>query len=223
MKPLHTLLTIAFLIVSLFAAANVVADEESIQKHIKLALGEGEVTTIDVSDLEEGESHQQFVGDKELIITNTGDGLRIEIDGEEIDLGNFGSHHHVEVHSEHGDNTQVFSSSHSKVIVKHLDGDDERGFHFITGEGEEVDFDFDMDGSHTWVDGDGERRVMVFRAGGHGGDAAAQHLESSGVLDDLDSAKKEAILEALREMHGPHVDVDKDVVFIRKGGDEDVH
>lgn len=223
MKSLHTLLAVAVLIVSLFAAAGVVADEESIQKRIQLALGDGEVTTIDVSDLEEGESHQQFVGDKELIITNTGDGLRIEIDGEEIDLGNFGSHHHVEVHSEHGDNTQVFSSTQSKVIVKHLDGTEGHGFHFISGDGDEVDFDFDMDGEHTWVSEDGERRVMLLGVGGHGGDAAAQRLEASGVLEDLDSAKKEAILEALRGMGGPHVDVDKEVIFIRKGADEDVH
>ena len=227
MKSLHTLLVVVVLVASFFVVAGVVADEAHAQKHIKLALGGGDITTVDVSDLEEGETYQEFVGDKELLITNTGDDLRIEIDGEEINLGNLGDHH-VEIHGEDGDHSQVITSTHSKIIVKHLgEGEgDAHGFHFISSDGEEVDFDFDidMDGDHTWVSADGERRVMVLRDGlMGGGTAAAEHLEASGVLDDLDSAKKEEILEALRSVSGPQVEVDGKVVVIRKGEDEGVH
>lgn len=226
MKIYRTLLT--FIVVGLVIAPLAYAGEGHGEHHphkqIQLVLGDGDATVIDVSDLEEGESRQMFAGDKELVITHTGDGLAIEVDGEEINIGGLGDHH-VHVESLDGDLEQLISSSHSKVIVKRLGGDgDSDGFHFIGENGEDVDFEFDLDGDHTWVSADGERHVMVLGDAGMGlgGEVAAQHLQSTGVLDDLDEAKRDAILEALRSMQGPHMEVDKEVIVIRKGAD-DVH
>lgn len=218
MKHIRTLLAIA--IVSLMAVTLSYAGEgHSHKKKIKVDVGDGDAVVADVSDLEIGESRQLYAGDKEVVVTNTEDGLRLEIDGETMELGDLGGHH-MELHSGHGDGHRVITTGDSKIIVKHLDGAaGAQGFHFISGDGEEVEFDIDVDGDSSWVGEDGQRRVVMI-GGGHGGEAAVRRLQASGVLDDLDEDKKQAILEALREGDGHYVEVEKKVIVIRQGDDD---
>lgn len=219
MKNLQSLLAVVF--ASLIAVAVSYGGEgQNHRKQVALALGGEDAVVADVSDLEPGESRQLYAGDKEVVITNTEDGLQIELDGEVIDIG--GDLMHID--SEHGDHHQVFTSSQSKVIVKHLDGEgDGHGFHFITGDGEDVEIDVDAD--HEWIDHDGERKVVMFNGGGSvvdlGGEIAAAKLEASGALDDLDDDKREEILEALRGQGNSDVAVEKRVVVIRQGDHEE--
>lgn len=223
MKSIHTLLAVA--VASLIAVTFSYAGEDhSHESHVTLEIDGSDAVVADVSDLAIGESRQIYAGDKEVVITNTEDGLKIDIDGETVDVGGHGQHL-MKLHSRHGagdhDVESIFTSSQANVIVKHLAGEEgEHGYHFISGDGEDVEIDFDMDGDHEWIDADGEHRVIVFDGvGGHSGEAAALRLEASGALEGLDEAKKQEILDALRAMEGPHVEVNKEVIFIRKGSD----
>lgn len=226
-KHIHSLVAVA--VASLMAVTFSYAGEGHHKKEIKVDVGAGDAVVADVSDLEIGDSRQLYAGDKEVVITNTEDGLRIEVDGEVMDLGPLDGHH-MEVHSTHGDGThgdghRVITSNHSKVIVKHLDGEaGEHGYHFISGDGEEVDFDFDIDvdGEQEWVSEDGDHHVVMIGGGHGGGEAAAVRLEASGVLDDLDDAKKQAILDALRSDADHEVKIEKKVIVIRQGADEEL-
>lgn len=206
MKILHTLLA-ATLATLLIAASGVACDEhaegESHEHSLALLLdGESETLTLDVDDLEVGETRQFFTeGGKEVVVTRTEDGYDLTVDGKEINIG--GEGHYTMLHGDHD----------AKVMIKKLISGESHGYHFITGDGEDVEIDVDHD--FHWVHGgEGDVKVMAFGAGD-----AAKRLEESGVLDNLPEEKRQAILDALGEAHGTHVE--KRVMIIKKGDDAD--
>ncbi len=173
MKPTHAILTVlaAFLLVPAFAFAG------ERQMEIKI-VADGEVVEIDGDDFEAGETRQSFTeSGKEVLITRTEDGFQLEIDGKEID-----------VDVPHGDHHAMFNMSgdeDKKVVIRKFHGvGDEHGYHFIhAGEGD-----------HHWVESGDDVDVVIERF------SAADRLAESGVLDDLDEAKRQEILDTLREM-----------------------
>ncbi len=173
MKPFHAILAAlaASLLVSTFSFAA--GDPEA--KHrieIKIA-ADDEMVTIDADDLKMGETRQSFTDSgKEVLVTRTEDGIQLEIDGKEIDVDMpHGEGHHAMFN--------MTGDEDKKVVIRKFHGDgagDEHGYHFI----------------HA---GDGEDVNLVIEHF-----SAADRLAESGVLDDLDEAKRQEILDALRAM-----------------------
>jgi hypothetical protein len=196
MKRLSFFVTV---ITSLALAATLtLADDVETRHRFKLKVGgDGEVITID--DLEVGETRQLFTDSgKEVIVTREEDGIKLTVDGKEIDVS---TPHHprglalVDVGGEDGE--------HVNVIVKKIGGhgEGEEGEHVMVWHGDA--------GGHAahdvmvWTGEEGEDHVL---AGGEGHgfafvaapDVAGSVLES-GVLDDLDPAKREEILKAIKD------------------------
>ncbi len=196
MKILQTIL--ALTVASLVAVTFTFAGEEpeiKVERHIKLALTDGEEPlVIDAHDLEVGESRQFFTDSgKEVLLSRTDDGLTLEVDGKEMNLGMR--------HGDHHSSFNMTGGEHGKVIIKQLhgmgeDGEDgehgEHAFHYVHS-----DEDF------QWVDeGSGDVRVKV---GPH--HSPLQHLLDSGVLDEVDEATRQKIIDTLKEAepHGGHM------------------
>lgn len=193
MKTIHAILvlTVAALVVSTFSFA---AEPES-RHHVKIKIagdGDGDTIDLDIDDLEIGETRQFFTDSgKEVLLTREDDGIRLTVDGKEIEMPH---HHGTGVHT---DDQHVFirhdgEGSMKKKIVIHKMGEEGEGhsYAFIHGdEGEDAD---DL----VWV--------------GHM--SPAKRLLESGVLDDLDEAKRQEILDALGGEGSHHVKIHKKVV-----------
>ncbi len=186
MKPIQAIS--ALLLAILLAPALSFAAGEPERQHriaIKVA-ADDELIEIDGSDMEPGETRQSYTDSgKEVLVTRTEEGYRLEVDGKEIDVDlPGGDGHHAMFNME--------SSEGKKVIIRKFEGEGEgdgHGYHFIHG----------GEGDHHWVhQGDGEDvDVVIERL------SAAERLAESGVLDDLSEEKRQEILDALREME-PH-------------------
>ncbi len=193
MKTMQAILAliVATLVTGTFTFAHEEGEVDIETKHrIKLELAtDGEPLLIEADDLEIGETRQIYTeSGKEVVLTRTEEGVELTVDGEAVELGmHHGTHglHHIST-SGHGD---------TKVFIKRL-GDGEEGeheVHYTYGEGEgEV---------MHWVSAAEEARAFAFHIETK---SAVDHLLEAGVLDDLDSAKREEILDALRELEGPH-------------------
>lgn len=176
MKAIHAVLTVlaALLFTSTFAFAA--AEPGAKRMEIKIA-ADDEPITIEASDMEVGETRQSFTeSGKEVLVTRTEEGFQLEVDGKEIDvdLPHAGDHGHG-----HHATFNMSGDEEGKVIIRKFVDGDEHGYHFVhAAAGEDVD-------------------LVIERF------SAADRLVESGVLDDLDEAKRQEILDALREME-PH-------------------
>ncbi len=186
MKTTHAIS--ALLLIALLApAVSFAAEEPEIERRIAIKImADDELVEIDADNLAIGETRQSYTDSgKEVLVTRTEDGYRIEVDGEEVDVELPGGEgHHAFMHMESGEG--------KKVVIRKFEGEGEggHGFHFIHGgEGE----------GHHWVQkGDGEDvNVVIERF------SAADRLAESVVLDDLSEEKRQEILDALREAE-PH-------------------
>ncbi len=196
MKAIHAILAVA--IASLIGSAFSFADEDiHIKSNIQIKLdGDAELISIDAADLEIGETHESYTDSgKRVLLTRTDEGLELEVDGKRIDVGMSG------LHGEHGEGHHsvfVHGDSDAKVIIKSLDGHGKHSqrYAFIQGD-HDCEGDEDCDhGLHHWIQaGDEDVDIVIERIG------AAEHLEASGVLDDLDDETRQRILDTLNEMH----------------------
>lgn len=205
MKFTHALLTAA---AALLLVGSAIAGEEREEK-IELKIMGGDELAVDVSDLEEGEAREFYTeSGKKVVITKTAEGHVIDVDGKEINLGQFGGGDHGEhntfIHSHSGD-----GDAHAKVIVKHLDSE-ASGFHFINADGEDVEIDIDSVTDFEWNSEDGANPMVIVT-----GNRAAERLKASGVLDDLSEEKRQEILDALGA-GGEEIKVEKRVVLIHR-------
>ncbi len=176
MKPIHAILAAlaACLLVSTLAFA---AGEPEAKRRLEIKIAaDDDVVKIEADDMEIGETRQSFTeSGKEVLVTRTEDGFQLEVDGKEIDVdlphaGDHGDGHHA-MFNMTGDEAR-------KVVIHkfHGEGGDDHGYHYVhAGGGEDVD-------------------LVIERF------SAADRLAESGVLDDLDEAKRQEILDALREM-----------------------
>ena len=186
MKLVHSLFAafIATLAITAAGLADEVVEHKAIVEIAVTGDDASEAIAQDVSELAVGESRQIFTeSGKEVVITRTDEGYDLEVDGKEIDV------------SDGSDFTTVTGDHETKVLVKHIECEGEaedcnKSYHFIQGDGYEVEFDDDVD----WEDADDH---IAFLALGDD-DSAAERLEASGVLDDLSDAKRQEILDALR-------------------------
>ena len=216
MRLMHAILA-ATMAAMLAVAVGVMADEDVVvKKEIKIITdANAGAIQLDVADLEVGESRQILTDDgKEVVVTRTEEGYELEIDGEEIEIG--GPGHNMVFHGQGGEH-----GGH-KVIVKHLEMDDSTGYHFISADGEGVEVD--LDETFQWVQsGGGHEHLAHVLALGHPGERAAAHLEESGVLDDLDDAKRQEILDALKSFvpHVGHGDSKMVVIKVDHDSDDD--
>ncbi len=182
MKPFHTVLALlaASLLVASFSFAAGDAEKE---RHMELKIAaHGEVVSFNADDLEIGETRQSFTeSGKEVLVTRTEDGFQLEVDGKEIDVDvPHGDGHHA-LFNMTGDEDK-------KIIIRKFHGEgDEHGYHFSHG----------GEGKHHWVHDGEDVDIVIERF------SAADHLAESGVLDDLDDAKRQEILDTLRAME-PH-------------------
>lgn len=210
MKLAQSLLAALFATL-LIATAGIALAGHDVEDQVKIFLdGDSEATVIDVEDMEVGDTRQLFTDSgKEVLITRTEEGFDLEVDGKSIDIG--GKGHFFGAHGLHGE-----GHGETKVIVKHLSGDD-HGFHFINTDGENVTVDINED--FHWVHGEGAQEMRVFALGGH--QAAAQRLEESGVLDDLSDEKRQEILDALEPDEHRGTRIERRVMVIEVDEDDD--
>ena len=200
MKTSHKILTL--LLVAVAATFAVAGDGSHVERHVKLAIagetGE-EPLVIEADDLEVGDTRQFFTeSGKEVLLTRTEDGYDIEVDGKKIDVGMPGGGHHT---FETGDAKRVF-------VFKGDPGDTE-GEHVFIHHGEE---------GYEWVQDGGENvDVQVLH---HGHPSALEHLRAKGILDELDEAARQKIVDALEELQ-PGDALGKKMIMIKV--DEEVH
>ncbi len=170
MKSFHAMLVV--LAASLLMPVFSFAAEEPRHMEIKIA-ADDEVVSFNADDMEVGETRQSFTeSGKEVVVTRTEDGFQLEVDGKEID---------VDVPHGQGNHAMfnMTGDEAKKVIIHKFQGEGaEHGYHYIHGDGEDVD-------------------LVIERF------SAADRLAESGVLDDLDEAKRQEILDTLRGME-PH-------------------
>ena len=184
---------------------GLLADEE--QRQVKVVIaddGDAETIEIDDLDLEVGESRQILTDSgKEIVFTQTEDGLNITVDGEDIDIpamhGAHGAHKIVErIVSAHGG--EEGHNAHRMVFVT-SDGDAEveTNVHkIVVGSGGANHVFISEDGEATEVEG---HHVMKWT--GHSpvvqisGQGLSEHLEESGALDGLSDEQRQKILDAL--------------------------
>ena len=182
MKTTHAIL--AALFASLLVSAFSFAGEPEVERRMEIKISaDGELVELDANDMEVGDTRQTFTDSgKEVLVTRTDEGFQLEIDGKEIN---------VDVpHDEHHTMLNMTSGNDRKVIIRKFDGDgDKHGYHFIHG----------GEGDHHWVEKDGDDVDIVIERY-----SAADRLLESGVLDDLDEAKRQEILDALRDQESAH-------------------
>ncbi len=204
MKAIHAILAITFaaLIVSTFSFAD---EDIHIESKVKIKIDGAEMVAIDAEDLEIGETHESFTDSgKRVLLTRTEEGLDLEVDGKKIDIGMSGADGHG--HGSHS--IFVSGDDDAKVIINTLSGHSGvgHGYAFIHGDHDCEDDDCDH-GQHHWVQhGDEDVDIVIERI------SAAEHLEASGALDDLDDETRQRILDTLNERRS--VDIKKKVIMI---------
>ncbi|MEM8930530.1 MAG: hypothetical protein AAGE94_05115 [Acidobacteriota bacterium] len=159
--------------------------------------GDREVIRLDGDDLDVGESRQFFTDDgKEVLVTRTEDGVDIEIDGESIDIG--GIHEQHMVIKTEGDEFEDVR----RILVETLGDEADHNFVFHGGGAKVIQLD-GSDFHWTTSDEDGSPHAMVMKLQRR---SAADHLEASGALDDLDEATRRQVLDALKQFDAstPH-------------------
>lgn len=193
MKTIHAILAllVATLLVSAFSFA---AEPEPEVKHkVKIKIADGEdLVDVEADDLGVGESRQSFTeSGKEVLLTRTEDGYRLEVDGKEIDLGLSHGEGHHEVYRMHG-------GDDAKVVIRTMEGEEGHAYAYVHAD------------KHHWVEKgeDGEDIDIVIERS-----SPADHLLASGVLDDLDEETRQKILDTLREME-PHKRIVKKKVIV---------
>ncbi len=203
-------LLLALLALSAFALVAT-AGEPDIDRQVKLKiLADDEMVELDLSHLEVGESEQLFSeSGKEIVALRTEEGFEIDVEGRDepiiVKTGDHAYAFSVDHHCEESDD----DCTHNVIVRKnvhilheedhHEHGEGAHSMVFISGEGEQH-----IVGGHAnvWLSSEGEGEGMkVFRFNG-GGEGAIEKLLASGALDNLDEAKREEILEALRSGHG---------------------
>ncbi len=192
MKPIHTIC--ALLLIAMIAPAFSFAAEVSEVEHriaIKI-MADDEMIEIDAGDMEIGETRQSYTDSgKEVLVTRTEDGYRLEVDGKDIDVDLPGGDGHHAMFN-------MTSGEGQKVIIHKLGGEGEgHGYRFIHGDGEH-------EGEHHWVSHGEGGDIVIERVN------AADHLLESGALDDLDDATRQRILDSLREIE-PQAQIRKQV------------
>jgi hypothetical protein len=238
---LVSLLVFGALIAAALAFATLAhADEDmKFEALIKLVLDDehADVIELDASDMEIGDSRQLYTASgKEVVVTRGENGFEITVDGEDLDLPTVHQEKKVVIVKAHGEHDGEHQELHEVIIGGEGDheshsvhkivigGEGEHGEHvfhhsgegshqmvFISEDGEATDVDIDSEG-FAWAFGDGAKVMRV------DGGSAAEHLEESGALDNLDEATRERILEALRQ----HQDGSKKVRLVVTGnGDGD--
>jgi len=204
-------LALSLLVLPAWAGETTVEEVRKVQLRI---LAGDELIDLDLSELEVGDSQQTFAGDgTEIVATRNADAYTIQVgDEEEIVVPTGGRGQRVEINGGDGHHVIVHKE------VSKIRGDDHSAV-FVGGEGEMRHIEIDGD-TNVWVSGDDEEAVgnamaQVFRM--HGKDPA-QHLIDSGVLDELDDATRETILEELRslDLHGGHEGNGREKVIIRR-------
>ena len=177
---------LAVLFATLLVSAFSFAAESERHMQIKI-MADDEVISFDPSDLDVGDTRQELTeSGKEVLITRTEDGLQLEVDGKEID-----------VDMPHGDGHHAMfkmaGDEGRKVIIHKLHGEDDGDGH-----------------GYRYFRGSEGKDVVIEHM------SAADHLAESGVLDDLDEAKRQEILDVLSELETHrihkqvHVMVDKE-------------
>ncbi|MCP4655283.1 MAG: hypothetical protein GY856_07680 [bacterium] len=176
-------------------------EEHEIQYRIKVALDDdGELVDIEFDDMEVGEARQFFTDSgKEVTVTRTEEGHKLEVDGREIDLGMHGplhKHHgaHVGIHkcgkSEEGEKGPCCEGA-SKIVIHKTAGDGETEataeVFVMVGDGE--DHHLEHFGGH-------HERVEVLMDHSN----ILEHLLESGVLDELDPEARQKIIDTLKEI-----------------------
>ena len=193
MKTIHAILALIFATLLVTAFSFAAEPEHEVKRHVQIKVAaDDDMIAIDADDLEIGETRQSYTeSGKEVLITRVEGGLKLEVDGKEIDLGlSHGEGHHAMFMS--GDED-------AKVVVRSLSGEEGHGYAFIHGE---------VDGEHHWVQkGEGGEDVNIFIERF----SPADHLLKSGVLDDVDEETREKILATLREME-PHKRIQKKII-----------
>lgn len=220
-------LLLALLISTLLALTTVVvADEPEIERHVKLKIvADGETLDVELDDLEVGDSQQFFTENgTEFVVTRTEDAYEFDIEGRDEPI--------VVSTSEHGAYAYNYNTACEgddcprHVVIKkdvHIDGEGEgsgRRMIFMSTDGD-THVTEGEGGAMTWIEGDGDGEGLHFIHAG-GGEAAAERLLESGALDDLDEAKRQEILDAVRAGDGDgETNVDVKVIKIRKSGEQE--
>lgn len=201
MNPSRTLhRTLVLAAAGALVATTLFAGEPHVERRMKIQLGSdaSDVLVVEeADDMEIGETRQYFTdGGEEVLITRTETGREIEVDGKTIVVDDDEGGVFVGSHVDH----------HVRKIVERIVAEGE-GDHRVRAYAYSTDLDLEVDPS---------LRAIELKS-------PSDRLLESGVLDDLDEAKRQEILEALRSSHGegfhwfegPHGHGEEDVRVIR--------
>lgn len=196
-----TLLLLASLAFAALAFTAIAAQPEIEHKvHLKI-IADDDLVDVELDDLAIGDSQQLFTeSGKQVVITRKEAGYEFDIEGrDEPILVRTGTQAYAFAHDHSCDGDDC---PQHVVIKKHVnvttDGDgagqqmifmsDDGEVHRL-GDGEDV----------TWIagEGSGDGKLHVIEL--DGASSAAERLLASGVLDSLDDAKRQEILDALRD------------------------
>lgn len=193
------------------AATFAFAHDGEAKERFKLKIAPDDEAIV-IDDLEVGQTRQFFTeSGKEVVVTREEDGFKLTVDGKEINVDMPHAPHGVavvNVDGEDGEAMKVFV----KTIVAH--GDGEEGEHVMVWHGDGGEHE-----SHdvmVWTGEEGEGHAFAFAAAP---DVAASVLES-GVLDDLDPAKREEILKAIKDAAASRM-FEKKVILHKEKDHED--
>ncbi len=193
-------LLIALVTATLIAVGVSFAGEEhEVKYRIKVVLDdEAELIDVEFDDMEVGEARQFFTDSgKEVIVTRTEEGHKLEVDGREIDLGLHGAlheHHgaHVGIHKCKKGEKEHCCEGASKVIIHkqgHEDGEIEATADVFVMVGDEGEHHIEHLGEH-------HKRVKMILDHPN----ALEHLLESGVLDELDPEARQKIIDTLKDI-----------------------
>lgn len=224
---LSTLIAFALVaMTSVVVTGAAIADEPEIERQVKLKIvADGDTLDAELGDLEIGESQQLFTQEgNQVVATRTEEGYELDIEGrDEPILVRTGDHAYA---FSFDTDCEGDDCPRHIAVTKDIEIDGEghgagRRMVFI-GDNDDIHVVGDDDGDMTWIEheGAGEGGVHVIRSGD--GAAAAERLIESGALDDLDDAKRQEILDALRAGDGAS-GVDVKVIKMRRGGDHEEH
>ncbi len=212
-------LLLACLTLSLLAllALPTLADDvhaEEVRKVVLKILAGDELVELDLSELEIGESQQTYAADgTQIVATRTEDSYTIQVGDEEEIVVSTGGHG---VHFNAGG-----GEGHQVIIRKHISEMTGDGSHsvFINSDGDALQIEVDED-SYQWISGDDDESAHAAMAHVIRMQTTdpAQRLIDSGVLDELDAATRQKILDELRKVESPHAGQTK--VMIRKHHDD---
>lgn len=196
-------LLIALITATLIAVGVSFAGEERELKYrVKVALDEdAEMIDVEFDDMEVGET-RQFLTDsgKEVLVTRTEEGHKLEVDGREIDLGMPGI-----LHGHHGAHVGIHKCDQCKEGEKgHCCGEASRIFiHKTVDEDGETEARADVfvivgDEKEHHIEHLGEHHERVEVLLDHAN--VLDHLLESGVLDDLDPEARQKIIDTVKEI-----------------------